>query len=75
MFTTVNVPCFQVENLAPPWGKCGEKPLNFYDSYTVPKCKMDCETEYVSKACNCKDVYQPSKNGMLFANLFWILLI
>ena len=51
----------QVENLEPPYGLCGEIPLSYYDGskYSIAKCKMQLETDYVDKECGCRDFHQP----------------
>ncbi|NWU87155.1 ASIC1 protein, partial [Onychorhynchus coronatus] len=47
--------------LPPPWGDCkavaGD--LEFYDTYSITACRIDCETRYLVENCNCRMVHMP----------------
>ena len=48
----------QVNNLKAPHGKCNDSvELDFYASYTMSTCYMDCKQRYVISRCLCRDVY------------------
>ncbi|NXN67324.1 ASIC1 protein, partial [Himantopus himantopus] len=47
--------------LPPPWGDCkataGDS--EFYDTYSITACRIDCETRYLVENCNCRMVHMP----------------
>ncbi|XP_009067454.1 PREDICTED: acid-sensing ion channel 1, partial [Acanthisitta chloris] len=47
--------------LPPPWGDCkavaGDS--EFYDTYSLTACRLDCETRYLAENCNCRMVHMP----------------
>uniref|UniRef100_A0AAQ5XNP1 Acid-sensing ion channel 1 n=1 Tax=Amphiprion ocellaris TaxID=80972 RepID=A0AAQ5XNP1_AMPOC len=47
--------------LPPPWGDCKVTPMNsdFFDSYSITACRIDCETRYLVDNCNCRMVHMP----------------
>ncbi|XP_026862239.2 acid-sensing ion channel 1A isoform X1 [Electrophorus electricus] len=47
--------------LPPPWGTCKAKLLHsdFFSTYSISACRMDCETRYLVENCNCRMVYMP----------------
>ncbi|NWS18087.1 ASIC1 protein, partial [Pachyramphus minor] len=49
--------------LPPPWGDCkavaGD--LEFYDTYSITACRIDCETRYLVENCNCRMVHMPGE--------------
>uniref|UniRef100_H3A9X2 Acid sensing ion channel subunit 1 n=1 Tax=Latimeria chalumnae TaxID=7897 RepID=H3A9X2_LATCH len=47
--------------LPPPWGDCKATPINseFFSTYSITACRIDCETRYLVENCNCKMVHMP----------------
>ncbi|XP_051497473.1 acid-sensing ion channel 1 isoform X2 [Apus apus] len=47
--------------LPPPWGDCKAGPgdSEFYDTYSITACRIDCETRYLVENCNCRMVHMP----------------
>ncbi|XP_078541904.1 acid-sensing ion channel 1C-like isoform X2 [Lissotriton helveticus] len=47
--------------LPPPWGDCKSTPINskYFTTYSIPACRIDCETRYLLEKCNCRMVHQP----------------
>nr|XP_033794442.1 acid-sensing ion channel 1 isoform X1 [Geotrypetes seraphini] len=47
--------------LPPPWGDCKSTPIDsdFFDTYSITACRIDCETRYLVENCNCKMVHMP----------------
>ncbi|KAJ8016288.1 hypothetical protein DPEC_G00005640 [Dallia pectoralis] len=47
--------------LPPPWGDCKVTPLDseFFESYSISACRIDCETRYLVENCNCRMVHMP----------------
>ncbi|KAF7208160.1 acid-sensing ion channel 1B isoform X3 [Nothobranchius furzeri] len=47
--------------LPPPWGDCKSTPINsdFFSSYSITACRIDCETRYLVENCNCRMVHMP----------------
>ncbi|KAG7221608.1 hypothetical protein INR49_017139 [Caranx melampygus] len=47
--------------LPPPWGDCKVTPMDsdFFDSYSITACRIDCETRYLVDNCNCRMVHMP----------------
>ncbi|XP_072569123.1 acid-sensing ion channel 1-like isoform X2 [Paramormyrops kingsleyae] len=47
--------------LPPPWGDCKTTPMNsdFFDTYSISACRIDCETRYLVENCNCRMVHMP----------------
>ncbi|XP_014378697.2 acid-sensing ion channel 1 [Alligator sinensis] len=47
--------------LPPPWGDCkaitGDS--EFFDTYSITACRIDCETRYLVENCNCRMVHMP----------------
>lgn len=69
-FLSTNVPVlcshshFQLTYLPPPWGDCRDRPMDsdFFSSYSITACRIDCETRYLVENCNCRMVHMPGKN-------------
>lgn len=53
----------QLIYLPPPWGDCkavaGDS--EFYDTYSITACRIDCETRYLVENCNCRMVHMPGE--------------
>ena len=32
---------------------------DFFDSYSITACRIDCETRYIVENCNCRMVHMP----------------
>ncbi|XP_065510505.1 acid-sensing ion channel 1 isoform X3 [Caloenas nicobarica] len=47
--------------LPPPWGDCKASAgdSEFYDTYSITACRIDCETRYLVENCNCRMVHMP----------------
>ncbi|XP_062975938.1 acid-sensing ion channel 1 isoform X1 [Elgaria multicarinata webbii] len=47
--------------LPPPWGDCKSVTMEseFYDTYSITACRIDCETRYLVENCNCRMVHMP----------------
>nr|XP_056710385.1 acid-sensing ion channel 1 isoform X1 [Euleptes europaea] len=47
--------------LPPPWGDCKAVTMEseFYDTYSITACRIDCETRYLVENCNCRMVHMP----------------
>ncbi|XP_070127459.1 acid-sensing ion channel 1 isoform X5 [Equus przewalskii] len=47
--------------LPPPWGTCKAVTMDsdFFDSYSITACRIDCETRYLVENCNCRMVHMP----------------
>ncbi|XP_072927784.1 acid-sensing ion channel 2 [Hemitrygon akajei] len=47
--------------LPPPWGDCQSSAVNtdFFSSYSITACRIDCETRYLVENCNCRMVHMP----------------
>ncbi|XP_028823134.1 acid-sensing ion channel 1B isoform X1 [Denticeps clupeoides] len=47
--------------LPPPWGDCKSTPIDsdFFSSYSITACRIDCETRYLVENCNCRMVHMP----------------
>uniref|UniRef100_A0AAY4BJ39 Acid-sensing ion channel 1 n=1 Tax=Denticeps clupeoides TaxID=299321 RepID=A0AAY4BJ39_9TELE len=47
--------------LPPPWGECKVTPVEpeFFQSYSLTACHLDCQTRYLVDSCNCRMVHMP----------------
>ncbi|XP_061582779.1 acid-sensing ion channel 1B isoform X1 [Cololabis saira] len=47
--------------LPPPWGDCKATPMDsdFFNTYSLTACRIDCETRYLVENCNCRMVHMP----------------
>uniref|UniRef100_W5MSJ2 Acid-sensing (proton-gated) ion channel 1c n=1 Tax=Lepisosteus oculatus TaxID=7918 RepID=W5MSJ2_LEPOC len=47
--------------LPPPWGDCRSSAMDseFFSSYSITACRIDCETRYLLENCNCRMVHMP----------------
>ncbi|KAJ0058773.1 hypothetical protein NL108_000481 [Boleophthalmus pectinirostris] len=47
--------------LPPPWGDCKSTPIDseFFNTYSITACRIDCETRYLLENCNCRMVHMP----------------
>ncbi|XP_058878974.1 acid-sensing ion channel 1C isoform X2 [Acipenser ruthenus] len=47
--------------LPPPWGDCKSTPIEseFFSTYSITACRIDCETRYLIANCNCRMVHMP----------------
>ncbi|KAK2140374.1 hypothetical protein LSH36_1376g00010 [Paralvinella palmiformis] len=53
-----------VSNLGDPWGDCREQAMKYFDEYTITRCKVDCETQYIDRHCKCREIQMPSNEGI-----------
>lgn len=53
----------QLIYLPPPWGTCKAVTMDsdFFDSYSITACRIDCETRYLVENCNCRMVHMPGQ--------------
>ncbi|KAM8975271.1 acid-sensing ion channel 1 isoform 1-T1 [Pelodytes ibericus] len=44
-----------------PWGDCRSSAMDseFFDTYSISACRIDCETRYLVENCNCRMVHMP----------------
>nr|XP_048300542.1 acid-sensing ion channel 1 isoform X3 [Myodes glareolus] len=49
--------------LPSPWGTCNAVTMDsdFFDSYSITACRIDCETRYLVENCNCRMVHMPGQ--------------
>uniref|UniRef100_A0A8C6WEU6 Acid-sensing ion channel 1 n=1 Tax=Neogobius melanostomus TaxID=47308 RepID=A0A8C6WEU6_9GOBI len=47
--------------LPPPWGDCKSAAMDsdFFSTYSITACRIDCETRYLVENCNCRMVHMP----------------
>ncbi|MEQ2268658.1 Acid-sensing ion channel 1, partial [Xenotaenia resolanae] len=47
--------------LPPPWGDCKSTAMDsdFFSTYSITACRIDCETRYLMENCNCRMVHMP----------------
>ncbi|XP_038149113.1 acid-sensing ion channel 1B isoform X1 [Cyprinodon tularosa] len=47
--------------LPPPWGDCKSSAMDsdFFSTYSITACRIDCETRYLVENCNCRMVHMP----------------
>lgn len=57
----------QLIYLPPPWGDCKVTAMDseFFDSYSITACRIDCETRYLVDNCNCRMVHMPGRKSAL----------
>lgn len=58
-----NTCVLQLIYLPPPWGDCKVTAMDsdFFDSYSITACRIDCETRYLVDNCNCRMVHMPGR--------------
>ncbi len=64
-----------MNNMVPPWGKCGTRELEYYTDYSWFRCKKNCETETVIRKCQCRDIYMVDEKGTIIVcinTVYWI---
>ncbi|XP_019614578.1 PREDICTED: acid-sensing ion channel 2-like [Branchiostoma belcheri] len=49
----------QYQNHIPPWGVCQDLQLEYYDTYTLTGCQLECRSKYVVQNCTCRPIYLP----------------
>ncbi|XP_037535761.1 acid-sensing ion channel 1B [Nematolebias whitei] len=51
----------QLTYLPPPWGDCKSTSMDsdFFSTYSLTACRIDCETRYLVENCNCRMVHMP----------------
>lgn len=54
----------QLQYLPPPWGDCKSTPIDseYFSTYSISACRIDCETRYLLENCNCRMVHMPGMN-------------
>lgn len=57
----------QLTYLPPPWGDCRAEPIDsdFFTTYSITGCRIDCETRYLVENCNCRMVHMPGEDFYL----------
>ena len=38
--------------------------MKYFDEYTITRCKVDCETQYIDRHCKCREIQMPSNEGL-----------
>lgn len=61
--TFIRTVVLQLIYLPPPWGDCKVTAMDsdFFDSYSITACRIDCETRYLVDNCNCRMVHMPGR--------------
>ncbi|XP_026876077.1 acid-sensing ion channel 1C isoform X2 [Electrophorus electricus] len=51
----------RLQYLPPPWGDCRSAPLetDYFPTYSITACRIECETRYLLETCNCRMVHMP----------------
>ncbi|XP_049602943.1 acid-sensing ion channel 1C isoform X2 [Syngnathus scovelli] len=51
----------RLQYLPPPWGDCKSTPIDseYFSTYSITACRIDCETRYLLENCNCRMVHMP----------------
>ncbi|XP_035285530.1 acid-sensing ion channel 1C isoform X6 [Anguilla anguilla] len=51
----------RLQYLPPPWGDCKSAAIDseFFSTYSITACRIDCETRYLVENCNCRMVHMP----------------
>lgn len=64
----------QLIYLPPPWGDCKVTAMDsdFFESYSITACRIDCETRYLVDNCNCRMVHMPGKGNSSSCVLYHI---
>ena len=54
----------QLTYLPPPWGDCKASAMDsdFFNTYSLTACRIDCETRYLVENCNCRMVHMPGRH-------------
>lgn len=54
----------QLTYLPPPWGDCRADAIDsdFFTTYSITACRIDCETRYLVENCNCRMVHMPGED-------------
>ncbi|CAH1252654.1 ASIC3 [Branchiostoma lanceolatum] len=47
------------ENHVPPWGVCQDLQLEYYDTYTLNGCYLECRSKHVVRNCSCRSYDLP----------------
>ncbi|CAH1252952.1 ASIC5 [Branchiostoma lanceolatum] len=47
------------ENHVPPWGVCQDLQLEYYDTYTLNGCYLECRSKHVLRNCSCRSYDLP----------------
>ncbi|XP_065114669.1 acid-sensing ion channel 1C isoform X3 [Paramisgurnus dabryanus] len=50
-----------LQYLPPPWGDCRSSAMDseYFSTYSITGCRIDCETRYLLENCNCRMVHMP----------------
>ncbi|XP_053740324.1 acid-sensing ion channel 1C isoform X1 [Synchiropus splendidus] len=53
-----------LQYLPPPWGDCKSTPIDseYFSTYSITACRIDCETRYLLENCNCRMVHMPGSS-------------
>ncbi|XP_035668122.1 acid-sensing ion channel 5-like [Branchiostoma floridae] len=55
----VSVKRILYENHVPPWGVCQDRQLEYYDTYTLNGCYLECRSKHVVRNCSCRPYNLP----------------
>ncbi|XP_035698908.1 acid-sensing ion channel 1C-like [Branchiostoma floridae] len=55
----VSVKRILYENHVPPWGVCEDRQLEYYDTYTLNGCYLECRSKHVVSNCSCRPYNLP----------------
>ncbi|XP_048867147.1 acid-sensing ion channel 1C isoform X4 [Brienomyrus brachyistius] len=56
----------RLQYLPPPWGDCKSTAMDseFFSTYSITACRIDCETRYLVENCNCRMVHMPGTSSV-----------
>ena len=55
----------QVHSLKEPYGKCDDEiALEYFDTYTLSSCYINCKQKFLLETCGCRDFYMPDGEFM-----------
>eukprot|EP00058_Branchiostoma_floridae_P000925 XP_002586413.1 hypothetical protein BRAFLDRAFT_107694 [Branchiostoma floridae] len=57
----VSVKRILYENHVPPWGVCEDRQLEYYDTYTLNGCYLECRSKHVVRNCSCRPYNLPDQ--------------
>ncbi len=50
----------KIHSLKEPYGKCGEAvDLEYFETYSLSSCFVECKQKYLLEKCGCKEFYMP----------------
>ena len=62
VLTPCNYHITQISSMKPPYGTCGESPIDWFDPgtiYSTSRCTQQCSAKLTAIHCGCIDAYMP----------------